>query len=39
LCMSHFSGVYAFTDKGPQIVVKMLDEKFSITSGSPKAAK
>jgi len=37
--MSHFTGVYAFTDEDPQIVVKMLDEKFSITGGSPEAAK
>jgi len=31
--------IYAFTDEGPEIVVKMLDEKFSITGGSPEAAK
>jgi len=39
LCMSQFSGVYAFIDEGPEIVVQMLDEKFSITGGSPEAAK
>ena len=33
------TGVYAFADEGPPIVVEMLDEKFSITGDSPEAAK